>query len=77
MWCAATYEVAGAEDPVEMQVFVGSNKALGGSSRATVERLSWQGQEVLQSIPSETGDQLRSIFLNPIIKTKQKSKSDS
>ena len=29
MWCAATYEVAGAEDPVEMQVLVGSDEGLG------------------------------------------------
>jgi len=49
-----TYKVPSSKNPVKVQVLVGPDKSLGALALATVQRLSWQAQEALQSIPSET-----------------------
>uniref|UniRef100_A0A0A9DCK2 Uncharacterized protein n=1 Tax=Arundo donax TaxID=35708 RepID=A0A0A9DCK2_ARUDO len=42
-----------SKDPIEVKVFVGSDESLGAFAGATVQRLPWQAQEALQSIPFE------------------------
>jgi hypothetical protein len=52
-WGLRTYVVPSSENPVKMQVLVGPDEGLDTFAGATIQRLPWQAQKCLQTIPSE------------------------